>query len=143
MMKFASLVLIILLGAISAWAQGKGVDKTAERVRDSGAASSNSPKTDTGAGRGFDFGKGRTPEIPPVPNPYRFVARRECCELIMRGRVPGIEPQRLAKFRLGFLGALLSEFAHPETRMGFGGIRFQSQDFAKLRFGFGIFLLVE
>jgi hypothetical protein len=77
MMKFASLVLIILLSAVSAWAQGKGVDKTAERVRDSGAASSNSPKTDTGAGRGFDFGKGRTPEVPPVPNPYRLVARRD------------------------------------------------------------------
>jgi hypothetical protein len=77
MMKFASLTLIILLSAVSAWSQGKGVDKTGERVRDSGAASSNSPKTDTGAGRGIDFGKGRTPEVPPIPNPYRFVARRD------------------------------------------------------------------
>jgi hypothetical protein len=77
MMKFASLTLIILLSAVSVWSQGKGVDKTGERVRDSGAASSNSPKTDTGAGRGIDFGKGRTPEVPPIPNPYRFVARRD------------------------------------------------------------------
>jgi hypothetical protein len=77
MMKFAILALIISLSAVSVWAQGKGVDKTGERVRDSGAASSNSPKTDTGAGRGIDFGKGRTPEVPPVPNPYRFTARRD------------------------------------------------------------------
>ncbi|MEP6569255.1 MAG: hypothetical protein ABJC10_05715 [Acidobacteriota bacterium] len=77
MMKFASLTLIILLTAASAWAQGKGVDKTAERVRDTGASGSNSPKTDTGAGRGIDFGKGRTPEVPPIPNPYRIAARRD------------------------------------------------------------------
>jgi len=77
MMKFASLVVIILLSAVSASAQSKGVDKTGEAVRDSGAAGSNSPKTDTGAGRGIDFGKGRTPEVPPIPNPYRLVARRD------------------------------------------------------------------
>ncbi len=77
MMKFTSLALIILLSAVSVWSQGKGVDKTGERVRDSGAAGSNSPKTDTGSGRGIDFGKGRTPEVPPIPNPYRLVARRD------------------------------------------------------------------
>jgi hypothetical protein len=75
MKKFASLTLIILCSVVSAWAQGKGVDKTAERVRD--GAGSNSPKTDTGAGRGIDFGKGRTPEVPPIPNPYRLTARRD------------------------------------------------------------------
>src|SRR5437762_11037825 len=77
MMKFASLALIILLSAASVWAQGKGVDKTGERVRDTGSVGSNSPKTDTGAGRGIDFGKGKTPEVPPLPNPYRIVARRD------------------------------------------------------------------
>jgi hypothetical protein len=77
MMKFASLTLIILFSAVSLWAQGKGVDKTGERVRDSGAAGSNSAKTDTGAGRGMDFGKGKTPDVPPIPNPYRFAARRD------------------------------------------------------------------
>jgi len=76
-MKFASLALIILFGAVSVWAQGKGVDKTGERVRDSGTAGSNSAKTDKGAGRGIDFGKGKTPEVPPIPNPYRFAARRD------------------------------------------------------------------
>ena len=68
MKKFLCLSLVILFGAVSVWAQGKGVDKTGERVRDTGAAGSNSPKTDTGAGRGIDFGKGRTPEVPPIPN---------------------------------------------------------------------------
>src|SRR5258708_39854728 len=77
MMKFASLTLILLLSAVSAWAQGKGVDKTAERVRDTGSSGSNSVKTDTGAGRGIDFGKGKTPEGPPIPNPYRLAARRD------------------------------------------------------------------
>jgi hypothetical protein len=77
MMKFASLALIISFSVVSVWAQGKGVDKTGERVRDSGTAGSNSTKTDTGAGRGIDFGKGKTPEVPPIPNPYRFAARRD------------------------------------------------------------------
>ena len=77
MMKFAILALIVLFSAVSVWAQGKGVDKTGERVRDSGTAGSNSAKTDTGAGRGMDFGKGKTPEVPPIPNPYRFAARRD------------------------------------------------------------------
>ena len=77
MNKLLSAAFIVSLAATSVWAQGKGVDKTAERVRDSGANGSNSPKTDTGAGRGIDFGGGRTPEVPPIPNPYRFVARRD------------------------------------------------------------------
>ena len=77
MMKFAILALVFSLSAASVWAQGKGVDKTGERVRDSGTAGSNSTKTDTGAGRGIDFGKGKTPEVPPIPNPYRFAARRD------------------------------------------------------------------
>jgi len=77
MIRFTSLLLIVMLSAISAWSQGKGVDKTGERVRDTGTAGSNPTKTDTGAGRGIDFGKGRTPEVPPLPNPYRFAARRD------------------------------------------------------------------
>ena len=77
MTKFVSVSLVILFSAISVWSQGKGVDNTSKNVRDSGANGSNSPKTDTGAGRGIDFGKGRTPEVPPIPNPYRFTARRD------------------------------------------------------------------
>ncbi len=28
-------------------------------------------------GRGIDFGSGKTPEVPPLPNPYRIAARRD------------------------------------------------------------------
>jgi hypothetical protein len=79
MMRLASLLAVVALTAISALAQGKGVDKQSERVRDSSSrsAASNGSKTDTGAGRGIDFGKGRTPVVPPLPNPYRFAARRD------------------------------------------------------------------
>jgi hypothetical protein len=70
-------MLIVMVSVVSVCSQGKGVDKTSERVRDSGTAGSNGTKTTTGAGRGIDFGKGRTPEVPPLPNPYRIVARRD------------------------------------------------------------------
>lgn len=58
----------------------KGVDKQNERVRDSGNdrnPANNGNKTDTGAGRGFDFGRGRTRETPPLDNPYRLSGRRD------------------------------------------------------------------
>lgn len=81
MMKLATVVVIMLLGAVSVCAQAaKGVDKPIERVRDRGGdrmEGNNGSKTDTGTGRGIDFGKGRTPEVPPLPNPYRFTARRD------------------------------------------------------------------
>ncbi|MDQ5846158.1 MAG: hypothetical protein M3539_12790 [Acidobacteriota bacterium] len=79
MTKLATLILITFLAAVSISAQGKGVDKQSERVRDSASrsAGNNGSKTDTGAGRGIDFGRGRTPEVPPLPNPYRLVARRD------------------------------------------------------------------
>jgi hypothetical protein len=67
----------LVLSAVSVWPQGKGVDKTSERVRDSGTAGSNSTKTTTGTGTGIDFGGGRTPEVLPLPNPYRLTARRD------------------------------------------------------------------
>ncbi len=78
-MRFTSALLILMLSAVSAWAQGKGVDKQSERVRDSASrtAGNNGAKTDTGTGRGIDFGKGRTPSIPPLPNPYRVSAHRD------------------------------------------------------------------
>ena len=77
MKRYASLLLILLVSAISAWSQGKGIDKTSERVRDSGTAGSNGTNTTTGAGPGFDFGGGRTHPVLPLPNPYRLTARRD------------------------------------------------------------------
>jgi hypothetical protein len=69
----------MLLSAVCAWSQGKGVDKQSERVRDGAnrSAGNNGTKTDIGSGRGIDFGKGRTPAVPPLPNPYRIAARRD------------------------------------------------------------------
>jgi hypothetical protein len=74
-------LLLLVVVSVPAFAQAaKGVDKQNERVRDSGSdrtPANNGNKTDVGAGRGFDFGKGRTPETPPLPNPYRLSGRRD------------------------------------------------------------------
>lgn len=80
MIRFTGFFLVVACSASIALGQGKGVDKSNERVRDSGASRApaiNGTKTDVGAGRGIDFGKGRTPEVPPIPNPYRLPARRD------------------------------------------------------------------
>ena len=76
-MKFAVALLIVILTSAPAWSQGKGGDKQSERVRDNGIrqAGDNGSKTDVGSGRGMDFG--RAPALPPLPNPYRFSARRD------------------------------------------------------------------
>src|SRR5947209_20363757 len=69
----ALLLLIVAFGI--AQAQEKGVDQQNDRIRDGGnnrQPAVNGRKTDTGVGRGMDFGKGQTPMPPPVPNPYRF-----------------------------------------------------------------------
>jgi hypothetical protein len=78
-MKFAIALLTVILLSAPAFSQGKGVDKQSERVRDTGTrtAGDNGSKTDVGAGRGMDFGRGRTPVLPPLPNPYRLAARRD------------------------------------------------------------------
>lgn len=79
MIPLVSALLIMMFSASVALAQGKGVDKGSERVRDSAsrAPASNGSKTDVGTGRGIDFGRGRTPEVPPIPNPYHIGARRD------------------------------------------------------------------
>lgn len=78
-MKFAIALLSVILLSAPAFSQGKGVDKQSERMRDTGTreAADNGAKTDTGAGRGMDFGRGRTAVLPPLPNPYRMTARRD------------------------------------------------------------------
>jgi hypothetical protein len=80
MFRLTGVLLLMVLSTSAALAQGKGVDKGSERVRDTGSSrvpANNGGKTDVGAGRGMDFGKGRTPETPPIPNPYRVAARRD------------------------------------------------------------------
>ena len=81
MLRIITGLALLLTCSLPVFAQAaKGVDKQNERVRDTGtdrAAGNNGNKTDTGAGRGFDFGRGRTPETPPLANPYRLTGRRD------------------------------------------------------------------
>ena len=74
-------LMVLFTFSIPAFAQAaKGVDKQNERVRDSGSdrtPANNGNKTDVGAGRGMDFGKDRTPETPPLANPFRLSGRRD------------------------------------------------------------------
>ncbi len=80
-LRMIAVLLMLMVCSLPAFAQAaKGVDKQNERVRDSGSdrqPGNNGNKTDTGAGRGMDFGRGRTPETPPLPNPYRLTGRRD------------------------------------------------------------------
>jgi hypothetical protein len=74
MKNIGALVLLLLAFGVAA-AQEKGVDQQNDRIRDSGnnrQPAVNGGKTDTGVGRGMDFGKGKTQVPPPVENPYRF-----------------------------------------------------------------------
>jgi hypothetical protein len=81
MSRIITILGVLLAFSLPIFAQAaKGVDKQNERVRDSGndrQPGNNGNKTDTGAGRGFDFGRGRTPETPPLDNPYRLSGRRD------------------------------------------------------------------
>ena len=80
MMRLVTVILMVAFATSIALSQGKGVDKQNERVRDSGAnrlPANNGSKTDVGAGRGIDFGRDRTREALPIPNPYRVGARRD------------------------------------------------------------------
>jgi hypothetical protein len=80
MKRVWGLLLLLSLAGVSARAQEKGVDQQNDRIRDQStdrAPGQNGTKQNNGAGRGFDFGKGRTPVVPAIPNPYRFSARRD------------------------------------------------------------------
>jgi hypothetical protein len=80
-MKQSIQVVFLLFVAVAVvQAQGKGVDKQNEKIRDAGsstAPASNGTKQDTGTGRGMDFGRGRSPVVPLIPNPYRLMGRRD------------------------------------------------------------------
>jgi hypothetical protein len=93
MKKFLASSFILMCMAANIYAQGKGVDRQNERIRDAGTdrgTANNGTKQDNGAGRGFDFGAGRTPQTPPLPNPYKLTARRDdvikAIEELMRER---------------------------------------------------------
>ncbi|HEV2914007.1 MAG TPA: hypothetical protein VGX92_12065 [Pyrinomonadaceae bacterium] len=80
MKKLIAITFVLALAATAGYAQEKGVDTQNDRIRDSGnnrAPGNNGTKQDTGAGRGIDFGRGKTVTPPPTPNPYKFSVRRD------------------------------------------------------------------
>ena len=80
MKKVLGLLILIALSVSTARAQAKGVDSQNDRIRDQSsdrAPGQNGAKQNTGSGRGFDFGKGRTPTTPQLANPYRMSVRRD------------------------------------------------------------------
>ena len=80
MLRVAAVIVGLMFLSCAAFGQSKGVDKQNERVRDGGTSrtpANNGTKTDVGAGRGMDFGSGRTPEAPLLANPYRITSRRD------------------------------------------------------------------
>jgi hypothetical protein len=91
--KVISIIFFFVVATVSISAQEKGVDRQNGSIRDAGNSrgpATNGSKQDVGAGRGIDFGKGRTPTPPPIPNPYRFSGRRDtimkAIEDLMRDR---------------------------------------------------------
>jgi hypothetical protein len=91
--RLIAIIFVSALASIGVLAQEKGVDKQNQGIRDDGAARApvnNGAKQDTGAGRGIDFGKGKSHTPPPIPNPYRFSVRRDAiikaAEELMRDR---------------------------------------------------------
>ena len=74
-------VVLLLISAVIAAAQEKGVDTQSQKVRETGnsrAAGMNGGKTDVGTTTsGINFGKGKTKEAVQLPNPYRMTARRD------------------------------------------------------------------
>src|SRR6476619_7860495 len=81
MLRIITGLLVLIACSVPAFAQAaKGVDKQNERVRDAGSdrtPANNGNKTDVGAGLGIDFGRGKSSEAPPLPNPYRLTGRRD------------------------------------------------------------------
>jgi hypothetical protein len=80
-MKKALLFFVFTIAfSSSVYAQEKGVDAQNDRIRDNGnrrEPAINGRKQDTGVGRGIDFGRGRTPAITQLANPYKFTLRRD------------------------------------------------------------------
>lgn len=99
MKRTIGIIFALAFVSFSVLGQEKGVDSQNQGIRDGGnsrAPVSNGAKQDVGAGRGMDFGKGRTQEPPPIPNPYRFSARvdsvNKAIDEVIRDRKLVVDP---------------------------------------------------
>ncbi len=76
-----STAFVILMAALGAFGQGKGVDTQSKRISDGSsnkAPANNGAKQDTGTtGSGINFGREKAVAKPVIPNPYRVTARRD------------------------------------------------------------------
>ncbi len=74
-------LLVVIIGATSAFGQGKGVDSQNQRITDNSsnrAPGNNGAKQDVGTtGSGINFGKEKSAATIVLPNPYRLTARRD------------------------------------------------------------------
>lgn len=93
MKLFALSLLLSLAFTLAVSAQEKGVDNQNDRIKDGSnnrTPAINGGKVDTGAGRGIDFGKGKTGTDPLTPNPYKFAFQNDvlvkAAEELMRER---------------------------------------------------------
>lgn len=80
MKNIAVAALILFLASFPVLSQSKGEDKGSQRVRDSSsdrAPANNGGKQDTGAGRGINWGKGKSTKAASLDNPYRLAGRRD------------------------------------------------------------------
>jgi hypothetical protein len=80
-MKYFLALLLLFVGSVVAFGQGKGVDSQGQRITDNSsnkAPANNGTKQNTGTtGSGINWGKDKTHEHPMLPNPYRLTARRD------------------------------------------------------------------
>lgn len=73
---FLTLAVAAFGTVLTANAQEKGVDPQTRQIRRA-SDGSNPNRDNTGAGRGIDWGKGKTRESRTVPNPYRLASKRD------------------------------------------------------------------
>ena len=78
--SLASVIIAFAASVSFSYAQGKGIDTQNKQIRDistNQGPTDNGNRRDTGAGRGFDFGAGKTPDRVILSNPYRMPSKRD------------------------------------------------------------------
>lgn len=78
--SLAVILFALAAGVSFSYAQGKGIDTQNKQIRDisnSQGPTDNGNRQNTGAGRGFDFGSGKTPDRVILSNPFRMPSKRD------------------------------------------------------------------